>query len=115
MANDGAAESTSPAEAMSRSMCAGATCPRMVGPTAVLDDDSTWSLNSRRWSAVSSRARATSSSSESAARSPRPARAASASALFSIISGHSSADMTQPMVVAIRSAASGLWSSGWGT
>ena len=75
MAKDGAAESTSPAEAMSRSMCAGATCPRMVGPTAVLDDDSTWSLNSRRWSAVSSRARATSSSSESAARSPRPARA----------------------------------------
>ena len=87
----------------------------MVGPTAVLEDESTWSLKNSRSSWVISRARATSSASEAAARSGRSARAASARRLDSSISGHSAADITQAIVEPMRSAAASLWSSGCGT
>ena len=86
----------------------------MVGPTAVLEDESTWSLKNSRSSWVISRARATSSTSVAAPRSGRSARATSARRFDSSISGHSVADITQAIVEPIRSAAASLWSSGCG-
>jgi hypothetical protein len=89
--------------------------PRIVGPTAVFDEDSTWSSKNARSSGVIERARATSSASDSADTSGRVARAPSAWALWASSSGQSVADITHPIWAPMRAPASGESSSGWAT